>query len=976
MSEEKPTKHAIDHSANQVKCWNSDSPTDQLKEMFVDIVQQQRINLGQMPARRPVFLKPHGIAQGVFEMQPNLPKELQVGVFALGKLDAWVRFSSDTTPTSPDLKTTCGIALKLFGVQGEKLLGEGDTQDFILQNHDVFFVDNAQEMAEFTTAGVVDKDYDAYLAKHPETKRILDEMAKPVASSLAIDYWSVLPYAFGPDRFVKYKLEPVEQPAGEPFNDNNYLALDLQSRLRRGPARFKFLVQFRTDPKTMPLDKAMIRWSETESVPVHIATLHLPQQDICQKGQAEYGENLSFNPWRCLPVHEPQGSISAARKVVYQAAAEKRHRANGLPTQEPIDPRPLGSGPESEHDHKMDSCITSAAIYPPIGVCRVGNSEKEFFIGPEVTDPLPEQPGFYRDAKGALKRQAARFRIYGLNAKGHPVRELTADDAKIEWHVHMTNQKSAWYEFQLALDIPEAADAPPSLLRNATVSDRDQLIIDPGAAKIAGCNKKGKALTGKFMGAPVYLGELRTDEAGRLIVLGGHGKSASYDGRRAVTFANNEGWHDDTSDGPVTASVEFKGVTLKVQPAWVITAPPNYAPLQKSVRTMWDLMRDTAIKANMLPKPAMPSFSQDILPIFERMTRLQWVNAGFASAFGFGGPFNFTTSEWAKTLSDPTPANREMRKNLANQFRRFERDAWSPVPFPWLYGDAMSIPAAHTPRQNAALSDTQLEFLQQWAAGEFIADYDPAAEPPRSLDQIPPALQADMLTKAAMEFCLADAFHPGCEMTWPMRNAGLYMAPFRLKHAPAVWKEPGYGMQLNTDVTSLPKGPLNGGQVPGSITRWMAVPWQTDTASCRSGYDTTYDPYVPTFWPARVPNQVMSEAEYATVMDTSKELGQRLQAFANRANWLEPLGLDKGYTHQINHMIHHFDQMGVVEVRPGLPGDAHFPAIMEVENRKPEKMETLLQASGPKAFVEELADLEDDDIHDLTQIEKVRRFQR
>ena len=53
------------------------------------------------------------------------------------------------------------------------------------------------------------------------------------------------------------------------------------------------------------------------------------------------------------------------------------------------------------------------------------------------------------------------------------------------------------------------------------------------------------------------------------------------------------------------------------------------------------------------------------------------------------------------------------------------------------------------------------------------------------------------------------------------------------------------------------------GQSPGSISRWMAIPWQTDTASCRSGYDTSYDPYVPTFWPARVPNEVMSETAYA-----------------------------------------------------------------------------------------------------------------
>lgn len=209
-----------------------------------------------------------------------------------------------------------------------------------------------------------------------------------------------------------------------------------------------------------------------------------------------------------------------------------------------------------------DDSIVKAAIYPGIGVARLGNSADEFFIGPEVAEPLPAEPGFYRDAAGALKRQAARFRVYGLNAEGRVVRELTEKDASIEWSVHLANKKSAWYQFQLALDIPEAPSATPSLLRNVAVADRSQLVIDPGPRQIKGKDKHGKKYvfdTGKFMGKAVYLGELRTDDAGRLIVLGGRGKSASYDGSVAITFANNEGWHDDISDGPVEAKVKFAG---------------------------------------------------------------------------------------------------------------------------------------------------------------------------------------------------------------------------------------------------------------------------------------------------------------------------------------------------------------------------------------------------------------------------------
>ena len=552
---------------------------------------------------------------------------------------------------------------------------------------------------------------------------------------------------------------------------------------------------------------------------------------------------------------------------------------------------------------------------------------------PEVTEPEPKPPGFYRDARGALKRQAARFRVYGVNMQGEVIRELSGSPsgAEITWTVQLANLKSAWYTFQLALDIPEAVSAPQTTLRNAGVADRGRLAITPKPRTVTGANAPAQRFDdGRFMDHPVYLGEISTDDAGRLIVLGGHGKSASYDGSRAITFANNEGWHDDVSDGPVTAEVRLGGRPLEVTPAWVVVAPPDYAPQRKSVRTMWDLMRDVAIKAGTLACPPRPSFTDDILPIFRRLAGLQWVNAGFAAGFGWKGMVDLTSEQALSRLSDNGPAGNELRKAIANQFRSFAVDSWSPVPWPWLYGDAMNIPAAETPRQYAALTDTQLKFLQQWASGDFIADHDPDARTPRRLEDVSAAEQGDMLTRAALEFCLADAFHPGCEMTWPMRAATLYMAPFRVAHAAEGWIAPALGEVLTSDSVTIPNGPLYG-QVPGGLSRWMAVPWQTDTASCRSGYDTSYDPYVPTFWPARVPNQVLTKENYAVVMDPACPPSERRAAFANRAAWIDPLGTTS-YTDQINNMIAHFDHLGVVEAREG-PKDAAFPAHFEVEDQ-------------------------------------------
>ena len=906
--------------------------TERLAEMFVGIVQKKRIALGQRPAERPVFRKLHGVAYGRLEMSKDIPPELKVGVFAHDSLKAWVRFSSDTSPTSPDLQSTLGIGLKVFGVPGEKAYGgEGDTADFIMQNFPVFFVDNAREMCEFTYAGVIQNDYPTYLAHHPKTNRLLNEMGKVEGSVLTTTYWAILPFGAGQAEAVKYRLDPETPPENVANDAADYLAVDMANRLSKDEYRFRFMVQRRTNPATMPLDEATVEWPESESPFIQVATLVIPKQDVDARGQAEYGQSLAFNIFRVPPEQAPvpESSIAAVRKVVYAASADTRHEANGEPLQD--NPRPRVAEPPVA---APDTCIVKAVIYPSIGVARVGNSPDDWYLGPETPDPKPLAPGAYRDKEGRLKRQAARFRVYGVNATNEIVRELTGEngDAEITWSVELANTKSAWYGFQLALDIPEAASAPPTVLRNAAIADRTRLAITPGPRHVKGRNAKSKAFdNGEFMGAKVYLGEISTDEAGRLIVLGGHGKSASCDGSWAITFANNEGWYDDISDGPVTAKVVLNKTPLQVVPAWVIVAPPNFGPQRKSVRTMWDLMRDVAIKANLLPAPTRPSFTHDILPIFQRLNGLQWVNAGFAAGFGWEGAFDFSTPAGIAKLADAGPANQEIRRVISNSFRRFDVDSWSPKPWPWLYGDAMNIPSAHTPRQNCALSDCQLSMLDQWAMGDFDSDYDPTHVPPTEIDQVPVTEQGEVLTKAALDFCLADAFHPGCEMTWPVRAATMYMAPFRFAHVLEGWIAPQLGEVLTSDNMTIPNGPLYG-QVPGGVTRWMATPWQTDSASCRSGYEPTYDPYVPAFWPARVPDQVLTRDNYDIVMDKRRPLSERRAAFANRAAWIDPLGTTS-YTDQINNMIEHFDHLGVVEVQPG-PGDAAFPAEIEVEDRR------------------------------------------
>ncbi|HYR11878.1 MAG TPA: LodA/GoxA family CTQ-dependent oxidase [Longimicrobium sp.] len=592
-----------------------------------------------------------------------------------------------------------------------------------------------------------------------------------------------------------------------------------------------------------------------------------------------------------------------------------------------------------------DAAIVRAAIHPAIGVARMGNSQHDFYVGPEVTEPLPQPPGFMHDASGALKREAARFRVYGYDAAGKVVRELTAGDGvEVRWTVHVANHKAAWYQWRIALDIPEAAGTVLPL-RNATVTDRAGLVIDPGPRSISGAWQGGAAyeLNGAYQGTPVYLGEIRTDEAGRLLFLGGRGVSASPTGTPIYidsdpnSFINADGWYDDASDGPVTAEVTVGGRSIPVDPAWVVTAPPNYAPEAIGVRTLYDLLQDLYIQNGWMKAPAPVSFRRDVYPILQRLTNLQWVNAGFASQFGKGGPHPFDAPAYVRTLSWlPKPGgydvHQETRLQVFHSFRDPNGTDANQLPWPWIYGDAMDVPPAQTPRQNASVSPTQYAVLQAWAAGKFVDDWEQPYDPPRRIEAVPLQEQPAMLDKAAAHFCLADAFHPGCEVTWPVRHITMYSAPFRIIHRPAGQPEPDYGPTLTPEVALSATGPLYA-QGPGDLTRWMGLPWQADTGFCRSGYSTkkySYDPFIPTFWPARVPNQVLTAEAYAVVRDATKSKQERLDAFTKRALWVRFLDA-KTTAGQMEQMVNIFGDMGVVELREGVPGDPDFPAVIGVE---------------------------------------------
>jgi L-Lysine epsilon oxidase N-terminal/L-lysine epsilon oxidase C-terminal domain/von Willebrand factor type A domain len=399
--------------------------------------------------------------------------------------------------------------------------------------------------------------------------------------------------------------------------------------------------------------------------------------------------------------------------------------------------------------------ITAIKIHPAIGIARVGNSPDEFFIAPERLWEAQAPQGGFKDAACRVKRQAARFRLFAYDSSGS-VSELTEADAEITWTVHLVNRKA--------------------VERNPTLPAGD-MTIDPGSRTITGPDQRAVFDTGviTFSGAAarnVPLGEIRTDVDGRLLVLGGFGSSASPTNVSLTTFADNAGWHDDTSDGPVSAHVKLTdGTEFDALGAWAIVAPPKFAPELDNVITLYDAIFEMGVGQGWHATPANPSYTNDIYPILQRARTIRFVTAVPA------------VHSWVDPVYTTT-----VRQSIFNRIANPS-------------GGGGDMPRL----SDATLTPTQYAVMQAWRDGTFAQDW--TGEP-----QPAPTVTPGDLDRAALSAAVGAAFYPGIEA------GGISSKPI---------VDPthflGAGEPLRLDHAALQ---------PGDVTQFMAVPWQADFFAC------------------------------------------------------------------------------------------------------------------------------------------------
>ncbi|WP_257165107.1 LodA/GoxA family CTQ-dependent oxidase [Bradyrhizobium sp. SRS-191] len=607
--------------------------------------------------------------------------------------------------------------------------------------------------------------------------------------------------------------------------------------------------------------------------------------------------------------------------------------------------------------------IAYCQIYPGVGIARIGNSPDEFYIGPEAPGQVMAPATGFKDKAGRIKRQAARFRLYAFDKDNVCIGELLADDTiDITWTVHLANAKASYNTFLGRFwqsQYPNFYKYNPNEtpLRNQEIMDPAQrqklLVIDagprsikagdrpvefdtgtigplpysdtaPGGAPLEGsrdgwwnCPTKDRLPTPVKMSAKetVKLGTLQVDDSGRLLVLGGYGRSESLIPDNPVGrlmdnnyYANNDYWFDDTSDGPVTAEVRIGGKAVEVRDsAWVLVTPPKFAADAQMPTTLWDTAMETWEKkqnGGKLPDRKV-SFTRDIYPILARLAGFTWLNRTAYEHHGAN-----TNNDFANVHSRLFDLLHTKQKSEDVEAATERQKIFGRLRPPGLV--AATPQAADTPE---SLSYASYRFMPQMSGdgGEpqttedipgtklnpgQINDkvYDCASgkdwpvTPPTV--PIPGGYYVTWLTLSDRQYGNMKRWAKGdFDDDWtgvpqpvPFDSIPVAAQPEALNRAafePCIGAPFYPGIEITYIATdpALWSGPCridaktNG---PGAITRHMAMPWQADFSECNTNW-----------WPTARPDDVIPEEELDKVVASFDETteGTLARALSVRQPW-------------------------------------------------------------------------------------------
>lgn len=488
----------------------------------------------------------------------------------------------------------------------------------------------------------------------------------------------------------------------------------------------------------------------------------------------------------------------------------------------------------------------------------------------------------------------------------------------------------------------------------------------------------------------VNLGTIEYDN-GTLIFYAADGVSAALNPSDVNTdFADNSNWYDDICDGRITAVITSKadGATYELNDAlsaaWVTTAPPDYAPQIQPIATMYDMITGAS------NEEFTPDFGL-VFPMLYRLYRMQWVNVGDFLAPSFRETIDrLTVNGKFRYIYENSAEGKAVREEIFNLFRNpaypvnnepiipsnsttsisNKGIGTDPILLPYYPGDGINYPGS--PAQWFAIPPVIYDYFREWKDGNFetiegnfnnideLGSYYRQQFMDASQDA---AKMPFLMTRAVLETLYGGGFHPGVELTWPMRHNLLYaenqeiyesvngmhglygLREIRVNAAAAEEQEKiffnDFGLQMVTEDIRESMQQDNEKNwlwkiTPGDLTKWMGIPWQSDAGSCQLVFIENQYP-VPAWWAANLPVTVLPEDSFRKLSDPSILPETKKYIYASRLEWLhttntgfEGYHAEGGYMNGLISMVYQWKEIGLVTGRKMEPEIEGIPGIVYV----------------------------------------------
>ena len=412
-----------------------------------------------------------------------------------------------------------------------------------------------------------------------------------------------------------------------------------------------------------------------------------------------------------------------------------------------------------------------------------------------------------------------------------------------------------------------------------------------------------------------------------------------------------------------------------------------------------------------------------VFPMFYRLYRMQWVNLGDFLAPSFKEVIDKLvadgTFKYIYTRSSTKEA-KLVRESIFNLFRNpaypYNNEPIIPsnqttditnigsgtqdLLLPYYPGDAVDYPGS--PAQWFAIPPMIYAQLKNWKDGKF---YTPSHFDFKDMDEMGAYYQSKFLeaaqdekrkpllmTRAVLETLYGGGFHPGVELTWPMRHDLIYaendmvyktvndgrvrygfygLREVRLNIAsPEEQAEifyNDYGLQMTSQDIRESMNPRNKKHwlwkiTPGDLTKWMGIPWQSDAGSCQAVYVEKQYP-IPSWWAANLPVHVLPEDNYHKLLDPNILDETKRSIYASRLDWLHTTNTgfigyhaEGGYLNGLINMVYQWKNIGVVTGRKldldidGIPDTVYvaFNGKESDHKKRLVKSAKMLKVSVPK----------------------------